>query len=178
MLVYQRVPSYCYPIASIASTSAARARSWTGCVAERQMLVAATSRWCSCMRKAWNTSRQRIAGEDERWWTIPELEIFMGKSTINGGFSIAMFEPTGWKPSKRFRQFFNCSLGWGGVGWGNNVTYLRAPMMLRHGTFTCTCAHTSCYVERCVTSRRGGVGWGGVGWGGCPIDQFRQFGRN
>ena len=83
--------SYCYPIASIAS--APRARLWTGCVAERQMLVAATSRWCSCMRKAWNTSRQRIAGqEDERWWTIPELEIFMGKSTINGGFSIAMFD--------------------------------------------------------------------------------------
>ena len=91
-----------------------------------------------------------------------------------------------------------------GVGWGGVITftYLRTPMMLRHGRFTCTCAHTSCYVEdvsrhagvgwgnnvhvlahshdvpprhvhlhvrtyvmlrwRCVTSRRGGVGWGGV----------------
>ena len=37
----------------------------------------------------------------------------------------------------------------GGVGWGGVITftYLRTPMMLRHGTFTCTCAHTSCYVE-------------------------------
>ena len=115
--------------------------------------------------------------------------------------------PTGWKPSERFRHFYICSLGWGGVGWGNNVhvlahshdvtprhvhlhvrtyvmlrwrcvtsrrggvgwggvitfTYLRTPMMLRHGTFTCTCAHTSCYVED--VSRHAGVGWGGVGWG-------------
>ena len=31
-------------------------------------------------------------------------------------------------------------------------------MMLRHGTFTCTCAHTSCYVED--VSRHAGVGWG------------------
>ena len=52
-----------------------------------------------------------------------------------------------------------------GVGWGGAITftYLRTPMMLRHGTFTCTCAHTSCYIED--VSRHGGVGWGGVGWG-------------
>ena len=166
-----------------------------------------------------------------------------------------MFQPTGWKPSERFRHCYICSLGWGGVGWGNNVhvlahshdvtprhvhlhvrtyvmlrwrcvtsrrggvgwgwgnnvhvlahshdvtprhvhlhvrtyvmlrwrcvtsrrggvgwggvgwaitfTYLRTPMMLRHGTFTCTCAHTSCYVKD--VSRHAGVGWGGVGWGG------------
>ena len=50
-------------------------------------------------------------------------------------------------------------VSWGGVGW----TYLRTPMMLRHGTFTCTCAHTSCYVED--VSRHAGVGWGGVGLG-------------
>ena len=49
-----------------------------------------------------------------------------------------------------------------GVGWGGVITftYLRTPMMLRHGTFTCTCAHTSCYVED--VSRHAGVGWGGV----------------
>ena len=47
-------------------------------------------------------------------------------------------------------------------GWGGAITftYLRAPMMLRHGTFTCTCAHTSCYVED--VSRHAGVGWGGA----------------
>ena len=35
----------------------------------------------------------------------------------------------------------------GGVGWGGAITfmYLRTPMMLRHGTFTCTCARTWCY---------------------------------
>ena len=51
---------------------------------------------------------------------------------------------------------------WGGVGWGGAITftYLRTPMMLRHGTFTCTCAHTSCYVED--VSRHAGVGWGGA----------------
>ena len=50
-----------------------------------------------------------------------------------------------------------------GVGWGGVITftYLRTPMMLRHGTFTCTCAHTSCYVKD--VSRHAGVGWG---WGG------------
>ena len=69
-----------------------------------------------------------------------------------------MFEPTGWKPSERFRHFYICSLGWGGV---ITFTYLRTPMMLRHGTFTCTCAHTSCYVKD--VSRHAGVGWGGVG---------------
>ena len=48
----------------------------------------------------------------------------------------------------------------GGVGWGGAITftYLRTPMMLRHGRFTCTCAHTSCYVED--VSRHAGVGWG------------------
>ena len=53
------------------------------------------------------------------------------------------------------------------MGWGGGAitfTYLRTPMMLRHGTFTCTCAHTSCYVED--VSRHAGVGWGGLGWGG------------
>ena len=53
----------------------------------------------------------------------------------------------------------------GGVGWGGVITftYLRTPMMLRHGTFTCTCAHMWCYVED--VSRHAGVGWGGVWWG-------------
>ena len=71
----------------------------------------------------------------------------------------AMFVPTGWKPSERFRHFFYMFLG---VGWGGVITftYLRTPMMLRHGTFTCTCTHTSCYVED--VSRHAGVGWGGV----------------
>ena len=46
----------------------------------------------------------------------------------------------------------------GGVGWAITFTYLRTPMMSRHGTFTCTCAHTSCYVED--VSRHAGVGWG------------------
>ena len=46
-------------------------------------------------------------------------------------------------------------MGWGGV---ITFTYLRTPMMLRHGTFTCMCAHTSCYVED--VSRHAGVGWG------------------
>ena len=69
-------------------------------------------------------------------------------------------------PRKQLQQLLNCSLSlrvenppsvlgificvpWGGVGWGGVITftYLRTPMMLRHGTFTCTC----------------GVGWGGVG---------------
>ena len=51
-------------------------------------------------------------------------------------------------------------MGWGGV---IALEYLRTPMMLRQGRFTCTCAHTSCYVED--ASRHAGVGWGGVGWG-------------
>ena len=36
----------------------------------------------------------------------------------------------------------------GGVGWGGVITftYLRTPMMLRHGTFTCTCAQLRTYV--------------------------------
>ena len=36
--------------------------------------------------------------------------------------------------------------GWGGVGWAITFTYLRTPMMLRHGTFTCTCAQLRTYV--------------------------------
>ena len=52
------------------------------------------------------------------------------------------------------------------MGWGGVITFmfLRASMMSRHGTLTCTCAHTSCYVED--VSHHAGVGWGGVGWGG------------
>ena len=61
-------------------------------------------------------------------------------------------------------------VGWGGVGWGGvgilTFTHLRTAMMWRHGTFTCTCAHTSCYVEDVSRHAGGGVGWGGVGWGG------------
>ena len=69
-----------------------------------------------------------------------------------------MYMPTGWKPSERFRHFYIFL----GVGWGGVITftYLRTPMMLRHGTFTCTCAHTSCYLED--VSRHAGVGWGGA----------------
>ena len=42
--------------------------------------------------------------------------------------------------------------GVGCKGWGGAITfrYLRTPMMLRHGTFTCTCAHTSCQRSRSV----------------------------
>ena len=51
------------------------------------------------------------------------------------------------------------------MGWGEVITFmfLRTPMMSRHGTLTCTCAHTSCYVED--VSRHAGVWWVGVGWG-------------
>ena len=93
----------CHPIASH-TFHWPRARSWSGCVAERQMWVAATSRWCSCMRKGWNTSRRWTSLDSwvghERWWTIHEHPwttwrysmILMGISwKINyGGCSIAM----------------------------------------------------------------------------------------
>ena len=60
-------------------------------------------------------------------------------------------------------------LGWGGVGWGNNVhVNLHTHVMLRYGylgvgwggaiTFMSTCTHTSCYVMVIL-------GWGRVGWG-------------
>ena len=51
-----------------------------------------------------------------------------------------------------------------GVGWGGVLTFthLRTAMMWRHGTFTCTCAHTSCYFEDVSRHAGGGVGWGGV----------------
>ena len=51
---------------------------------------------------------------------------------------------------------------WGGAGWGGAITftYLRTSMMWGHGTFTCTCAHTSCYVEDVLRHAWGGVGWG------------------
>ena len=63
-----------------------------------------------------------------------------------------------------------------GVGWGGAITftYLRAPMMLRHGTFTCTCAHTSCKCSwkspvgenRCVLSEDVEItGKNGCRWG-------------
>ena len=62
---------------------------------------------------------------------------------------------------------FTSRRGWGGVGWGGVLmfTHLRTAMMWRHGTFTCTCAHTSCYFEDVSRHAGGGVGWGGVGWG-------------
>ena len=61
---------------------------------------------------------------------------------------------------------FTSRRGWGGVGWGGVLTFthLRTAMMWRHGTFTCTCAHTSCYVEEVSRHAGGGVGWGGVGY--------------
>ena len=51
---------------------------------------------------------------------------------------------------------------WGGVGWGNNVHVLAHShdVTPRHVHL-----HVRTYVMlrwRCVTSRRGGVGWGGV----------------
>ena len=63
-----------------------------------------------------------------------------------------------------------------GVGWGGAImfTYLRTPMMLRHGTFTCTCAHTSCKCSwkspvgenRCVLSEDVEItGKNGCRWG-------------
>ena len=46
-------------------------------------------------------------------------------------------------------------MGWGGVGWGNNIHWhLHTYVMLRHCTFFFNC-HT--YVM---------LRWGGVGWGG------------
>ena len=54
---------------------------------------------------------------------------------------------------------------WGGVGWGNNVHVLAHS----HDDFDVTPRHVHLHVRtyvmlrwRCVTSRRGGVGWGGV----------------
>ena len=49
-----------------------------------------------------------------------------------------------------------------GVGWGGAITftYLCTSMMWCHGTFTCTCAHTSCYVEDVSHHAGGRVGWG------------------
>ena len=69
---------------------------------------------------------------------------------------------TGWKPSERFRHFLNMFLGvgWGGLGWGNNVHVLahNRDVTPRHVHL-----HVRTYVMlrwRCVTSRRAGVGWG------------------
>ena len=77
---------------------------------------------------------------------------------------LLMFMPTGWKPSARFRHFFYMFLGvgWGGVGLGNNVHVLAHShdVTPRHVHL-----HVRTYVMlrwRCVTSRRGGVGWGGA----------------
>ena len=58
---------------------------------------------------------------------------------------------------------FHVTLGWGGVAWGGAVTFthLRTSMIWRHGTFTSTCAHTSCYVEDVSRHAGGGVAWGG-----------------
>jgi len=58
-------------------------------------------------------------------------------------------------------------VGWGGVGWDNNVhvpvhTQARQPHHL-----SCCPADTGTVVFRSVT---GGVGWGGVGWGGVRWD--------
>ena len=87
----------------------------------------------------------------------------LGKSSCSSSclsMFIIMFMPTGWKPSERFRHFYICSLGWGGVGWGNNVHVLvhSHDVTPRHVHL-----HVRTYVMlrwRCVTSRRGGVGWG------------------
>ena len=59
---------------------------------------------------------------------------------------------------------FTSRWGWGWVAWGGAVTFthLRASMMWRHGTFTCTCAQMSCYVEDVSRHAGGGVGWGGA----------------
>ena len=61
--------------------------------------------------------------------------------------------PTGWKPNQRFACFYHGvnGVGWGGVGWGDNVhLHFVTYMMLRY------CAsHIWCYVTV----------WGGVGWG-------------
>ena len=59
---------------------------------------------------------------------------------------------------------FTSRRGWGGVGWGGVLTFthLRTAMMWLRGTFTCTCAHTSCYFEDVSRHAGGGVGWGGV----------------
>ena len=59
------------------------------------------------------------------------------------------------------RVFINfLGVGWGGVGWGNNVHVLAHSHNVRPRHVH---LHVRTYVMlrwRCVTSRRGGVGWG------------------
>ena len=101
-------------------------------------------------------------------WSVIEVCLFSSACLLKlrlgaNVFVGYMFEPTGWKPSERFRHFYICSLGWGGVWWGNNAHVLAHShdVTPRHVHL-----HVRTYVMlrwRCVTSRRGGVGWGLVG---------------
>ena len=49
------------------------------------------------------------------------------------------------QPWRRCDFFSHGTLvGWGGVGWANNVHFLvHTDVMLRYCTFSCTCTHTS-----------------------------------
>ena len=68
----------------------------------------------------------------------------------------AMFEPTGWKPNQRFACCWDVCIfvGWGGVGWDNNVHATLLPCFFctvpqtscdAAAMFSCTVPHTSCY---------------------------------
>jgi len=51
-----------------------------------------------------------------------EIKVLLGKSSINDGFSIAMFEPAGGEPYQRFAVFFWGVVLRGGIlGGRNNV---------------------------------------------------------
>ena len=61
-------------------------------------------------------------------------------------------------------------MGWGGVGWGNNVhCHFHTNVMLRHCPFLCN-FHTYVMLRHCTFFCNFHtyvmLGWGGVGWGG------------
>ena len=54
-------------------------------------------------------------------------------------------------------------VGWGGMGWGNNVHVPVHAQAQQAHHLSCCPAHTGTALSWSVT---GGVGWGGVRWGG------------
>ena len=53
-----------------------------------------------------------------------EIKVLLGKSSINDGFSIAMFEPAGGEPYQRFAVFFWGVVLRGGI-LGGVITFCR-----------------------------------------------------